>query len=121
MRGRALGWAAAVIASGLVAAGGAGAATIDVSLQQLDRTSTNGSQGTFDLTQGGAALDWLKPVGANLTFAEKDATAMLTLATQGAAFTPGLYADDGYTFTWSGGDSNSVSGSSFQGSNNTGA
>src|SRR5687768_17465357 len=95
------------------------AANLDITLQQLDRSSLNGVLGTIDLTQGGLALDWLKPVGNNLTFAEKDAATLLTLAPQGAAFTPGLYGDDGYAFTWSGGDSNSVSGSSFQGSNNT--
>jgi hypothetical protein len=97
------------------------AANLDITLQQLDRSALNGALGTIDLTQGGLALDWLKPVGNNLTFAEKDAASLLTLATQGATFTPGLYGDDGYAFTWSGGDSNSVSGSSFQGSNNTGA
>ena len=99
----------------------ASAATLDISLQQIDRSIKNGVLGTIDLTSGGLALDWLKPVGSNLTFAEKDAATLLTLAPQGASFTPGTYADDGYTFTWSGGDSNSVSGSSFQGSNNTGA
>lgn len=117
------------LATGLVVTGlalllpsnAAEAAAVDVTLQQIDRTANNGSLGTIDLTQAGAALDWLKPVGADLTFAEKNGATLLTTATQGATFTPGTYADDGYTFTWSGGDSNSVSGSTIQGSNNTGA
>jgi hypothetical protein len=99
----------------------ASAATLDISLQQLDRSLKNGVLGTIDLTMGGLALDWLKPVASDLTSAEKDAASLLTLAPQGASFTPGNYADDGYTFAWSGGDSSDVSGSSFQGSNNTGA
>ena len=97
------------------------AASVDVQLQQLDRSASNGVLGTVDLTQGGTALDWLKPIGNNLTAAQKASTTLLTLTTQGATFTPGTYADDGYVFTWSGGEAGNVSGSSFQGSNNTGA
>src|SRR4051812_43636929 len=97
------------------------AAILDVTLQQLDRTTKNGVLGTVDLTQGGAAIDWLKPIGTDLTFAEKNLSSLLTLSTQGATFTPGTYADDGYTFTWSGGDAASPVGASFQGSNNTAA
>ena len=108
----------ASVATCMVVVMNANAASLDITLQQLDRSATNGVLGTVDLTQGGLALDWLKPVGNNLTLAEKDAASLLTLATQGATFTPGTYLDDGYTFTWSGGDSGSVSGSSFQGSNN---
>jgi hypothetical protein len=123
MRARNLGWAAVAVCvgGGLVGATDAKAAFVDVTLDQRDRSSSSGPLGTIDLTQGGAALDWLKPVAADLTFAEKNGATALTLATQGATFTPGDYQDDGYTFTWSGGDSNSVSGSSFHGSNNTGA
>ncbi|MEZ0266498.1 MAG: hypothetical protein ACAI43_17350, partial [Phycisphaerae bacterium] len=121
MRARIPGLAVAAVAGGLLASASAGAALIDVTLQQLDRSSLNGVLGSVDLTQGGTALDWLKPVGSNLTTAQKDNTTLLTLATQGAVFTPGTYADDGYTFTWNGGAAGNVSGSSFQGSNNTGA
>jgi hypothetical protein len=96
-------------------------ALVDVSLQQFDRTSGSGAMGTIDLTQGGTALDWLKPVSTNLTAAQKASTSLLTLATQGAVFTPGNYADDGYTMSWSGGEAGNESGSSFAGSNNTGA
>lgn len=106
---------------GAVCAAGLGmpvyGASVGITLQQLDRVINNGSLGTIDLTQGGLAVDWLKPVGGDLTFAEKASATMLTLATQGATFTPGTYSDDGYTFTWSGGDANSVSDSTIQGSN----
>ncbi len=98
----------------------ASAATISISLEQIDRSALNGALGTFDLTQGGLALDWLKPVGGNLTFAEKDGVDLLTLTAQGTTNTPGTYADDGFRFTWEGGDANSLSGSSFQGSNFSG-
>ena len=101
----------------LLSACDAGAASVIISLQQIDRSIASGGVGSVDLTAGGTALDWLKPVGSNLTFAEKDAASLLTLAAQGTANTPGTYGDDGYSFSWSGGDSNSVSGSSFQGSN----
>ena len=103
----------------LVGCSSASAATVSISLQQLDRTLNNGGLGVQDLTLGGTALDWLKPVGTDLTFAEKDATSLLTLATQGAVFTPGTYADDGFTFTWSGGDAPNTSGSEIRGSNRT--
>jgi hypothetical protein len=96
-------------------------ATLDITLQQIDRSSNNGSLGTIDLTQGGTALDWLKPIGNNLTFYQKAATSILTLAPQGATFNSGTYSDDSFTFTWSGGELPNASGSSFQGSNNTGA
>ena len=101
-----------------IVAADANAAILDVTLQQLDRSALNGALGTIDLTEGGLALDWLKPVGANLTSAQKDAANLLTLATVGG-FTPGLYADDGYNFTWSGGDASNASGTTFQGSNRT--
>jgi hypothetical protein len=112
-----------IVVVGLLASGAAlaQAAFVDVTLQQVDRSASNGGLGPIDLTLGGTALDWLKPVGSNLTFAEKDLASLLTLTTQGAVFTPNTYADDGYLMTWTGGDSASPSGSSFQGSNNTSA
>ncbi len=97
------------------------AASVDVTLQQLDRSASSGVLGTIDLTLGGTALDWLKPIGADLSFAEKNGATLLTLATQGATFTPGTFTDDGYTYQWNGGDSNSPNGSVFSGSNNTSA
>jgi|GEM_PF-4104318 len=96
------------------------AASLSISLQQVDRnnpTIAQGTLGTFDLTAGGLALDWLKPVGSNLSLAEKDLANALNFSTLGTTFTPSTYANDGYTFSWSGGDSGSISGTSFQGSN----
>ncbi|RYD73718.1 MAG: PEP-CTERM sorting domain-containing protein [Verrucomicrobiaceae bacterium] len=97
--------------------GYASAASVSISLEQIDRTLIKGELGSFDLTQGGLALDWLKPVGSDLTFAEKDGAALLTLTAQETTDVPGGYNDDGFSFTWSGGDSPNTSGSEYLGSN----
>jgi hypothetical protein len=90
-------------------------AAISIALTQLPRTANNGALGTIDLTAGGTALDWLKPVNADLSFAEKDLANLLSFSQVGAG-TLALYGDDGYNFSYSGGDSNSLSGSLFTGS-----
>lgn len=94
----------------------ANSATISLSLNQFSRTTTNGGMGTVDLTLGGDALDWIKTSTTALTFAEKDATSLLTLTrvgSSGGALTS--FADDGFDYTWSGGTSSSPAGTSHAG------
>lgn len=100
----------------------ASAATMSLNLQQTDRNNLTGTLGAVDLTQtqGVASLDWVKPVAANLAFAEKNNATALSLSTLGTAFTVGDYTNDGFTFSWSGGSaasSGGASGTSFHGSN----
>ena len=112
----------AAVAAVHLAASASSAATMSLNIQQTDRNNLTGTLGTVDLTQtqGAASLDWVKPVAANLAFAEKNNATALSLSTLGTAFTVGDYTNDGFTFSWSGGapaDSGGVSGTSVHGSN----